>query len=280
MSKSSAVVDMANDEGDFSINCDIIDLIEESDGVFQVKIHGKDISTVREACEMNKEDLRELQDENFAFIKKQKSAATVRKTEKHKDRFIEFLRDRNEHRMPEEIEPVELDVYLGNFVKKVQKLDGNDYEPDSVTSIYGSIDRYLREKHYSTSIQESGIFKNSREMLEAKRKMLKASGLGNKPNKAIALSKDELEQLWERGGFGTSTPEQLTATIWYVLSLHFGFRACHESRQLKMGDIIVQRDSKGDKYLDALFVYMKITMRGSLRKCWLMECLSTYRSTI
>lgn len=97
---------------------------------------------------------------------------------------------------------------------------------------------------------ESGLFNNSREMVEAKRKLLKASGLGNKPNRAVCLSKDEIELLWSAGGFGTETPEQLTASVWYLLSLHFGFRGCHESRQLLMGDIEVKSDSKGDRYLE------------------------------
>lgn len=97
---------------------------------------------------------------------------------------------------------------------------------------------------------DSGKFKNSREMLEAKRKALKASGMGNKPNKAISLSREEVEQLWSNGGFGLNTPEQLTASMWYSLSLHFGFRGSHESRQLLMGDIVMKVDTKGDCYME------------------------------
>lgn len=38
--------------------------------------------------------------------------------------------------------------------------------------------------------------------------------------------------------------------MWYLLSLHFGFRGSHESRQLKMGDVILKEDSKGEAYLE------------------------------
>lgn len=64
---------------------------------------------------------------------------------------------------------------------------------------------------------ESGLFKNSREMIEAKRKLLKGAGLGNKPNAAVALTENEIEILWTNGGFGEETPEQLTASVWFLL---------------------------------------------------------------
>lgn len=87
-------------------------------------------------------------------------------------------------------------------------------------------------------------------MLEAKRKTLKASGWGNKPHQGVTLTRDEVDKSWANGGFGTSCPDQLSAAVWYVLALHFGFRACHESRQMRMGDVIVHVDDRGDKYLE------------------------------
>lgn len=99
---------------------------------------------------------------------------------------------------------------------------------------------------------ESALFKNSREMIEAKKKLLKGSGLGNKPNAAVALTENEVDLLWRNGGFGEDTPEKLTASVWFLLSLHFGFRGAHKSRQLLMGDILVKKDENGDKYLEVV----------------------------
>lgn len=96
------------------------------------------------------------------------------------------------------------------------------------------------------------LFKNSREMIEAKKKYLEAGGLGNRPNKAIALTEEELETLWTNGGYGDETPEQITASVWFLLSLQFGFRGAHESQQLLMGDIVIKRDENGDKYLECV----------------------------
>lgn len=244
---------MATDEGIFDMVTDILELTQEENGILLVNnitVNQKKIMEPNIDLISVEEELNRLQDENFQFIRKQKSASTVRKTDKDVARFILYLRAKYEERNPEELDPRILDVHLSCYLKDLNKQDGGEYEPDSVTAVYGSLDRYLREKHYKASLMESSSFKNSRDMLEAKRKSLKALGKGNKPNQCFALTGDELESLWENGGFGDSNPEELTAAVWFVLSLHFGFRGSHESRQLKVGDIIEREDSKGDRYLE------------------------------
>ena len=44
---------------------------------------------------------------------------------------------------------------------------------------------------------------------------------GSKPQAAQAIDEDEEDALFEVGEFGESNP----AALWWVLSLHFGFRA-------------------------------------------------------
>lgn len=46
--------------------------------------------------------------------------------------------------------------------------------------------------------------------------------------------------MFERGEFGDQDPEVLQRTVWWLLSLHFGFRARDESRKLKWGDVKLQ----------------------------------------
>ena len=46
--------------------------------------------------------------------------------------------------------------------------------------------------------------------------------------------------MFERGEFGDQDPEVLQRTVWWLLSLHFGFRARDESRKLKWGDVNLQ----------------------------------------
>ena len=46
------------------------------------------------------------------------------------------------------------------------------------------------------------------------------------------------------GEFGDENPEALQRTVWWLLALHFGFRARDESRKLKLGDIVLQEDNE------------------------------------
>ena len=45
-----------------------------------------------------------------------------------------------------------------------------------------SIDRYLRESNYEHSILNSRFFKESRDVLEGRARLLREKGLGKKPN--------------------------------------------------------------------------------------------------
>ena len=71
-------------------------------------------------------------------------------------------------------------------MRELKKADGTDYEPDTINSIQGSIDRHLREQGYPYSVTESS--KMVKEVVEAKNKMLKASSKGNKPNAQTGLT--------------------------------------------------------------------------------------------
>ena len=65
---------------------------------------------------------------------------------------------------------------------------------------------------------------------------MRQNAKGNKPQAARKLIVDEEDQLFLRGEFGDSNPDVLQRTVWWQLSLHFGFRARDESRRLKWGD--------------------------------------------
>ena len=66
---------------------------------------------------------------------------------------------------------------------------------------------------------------------------------GNRPQACRELTiTEEADQLFQLGLFGKHEPEVLQRTVWWVLSLHFGFRARDESRRLKWGDIVLSND--------------------------------------
>ena len=49
--------------------------------------------------------------------------------------------------------------------------------------------------------------------------------------------------------FGRANPKALQHALYFYLTCGFGFRGCHESRQLKWGDVTMGKDEEGDRYL-------------------------------
>ena len=89
-------------------------------------------------------------------------------------------------------------------------------------------------------------------MLESRRRDLKQKGLGNRPNVAHPLSKNDEEKLLETKQFGSETPQSLINTVWYFNAKLFGFRGVHESRQLMLkagenGEEFIEFDERETK---------------------------------
>ena len=92
--------------------------------------------------------------------------------------------------------------------------------------------------------------KKSTKVLAAKRKSLvHEHGKENKPQAAQAIDEDEEDVLFEAGEFGDSNTVALQRTVWWFLSLHFGFRARDESRKLRWGDVQLQQQNDGQEVL-------------------------------
>ena len=103
----------------------------------------------------------------------------------------------------------------------IRKADGSTYEPDTISSFQRSIDRHLvKDLHKSYSIIRDIEFAPSREKLKAARKWLKAQGKGNKPNATESLEPQDVQKLWDEGGIGGKSPEQLQQSIWWLISTH------------------------------------------------------------
>ena len=142
-----------------------------------------------------------------------------------------------ETRALEKIPSEELNILLCRFFMDVRKKDGGVYEPGSPASFQRSIQRYLNDKNSSTNIMKDQEFTKSREVLSArKRDLVVSNAKGNRPQAARELTEDEEDLLFENGQFGEDDPEVLQCTVWWMLSLHFGFRVRDECRRLQWGD--------------------------------------------
>ena len=177
------------------------------------------------------------------YVLQQKPANTKVKTQSDMKAWKWFCLQQDENRELCDIPADELNLLLCKFFKTVKKLDGTEYEPVSLTCFQRSLQRSLNERGSDMNIIDGDKFKLSREVLSAKRRQLVVEhGKGNKPNAARELTKGEEDKLFECGEFGTSNPTVLQRTLWWIIALHFGFRARDESRRLKWGDVTLEKD--------------------------------------
>ena len=129
------------------------------------------------------------------------------------------------------------------------KSDGSYYEPSTYSAIHGGIRRYLQEHGSKYDISDKD-FQLSLDVLSCKKRQAKASGKGNKPNKAQYLSEEQEGKLWEAGELGHDTPQSLQNTIWFVLTKLLGFRGSQESRDMRWGDFNIKEDDDGDRFVE------------------------------
>ena len=175
------------------------------------------------------------------FIEGQRPDNTKKKTFYDINVWKRFLTSAGEERNIEDIPAKDLNVLMSRFFMEIKKKDGDQYEPATLTSFHRSLQRYLNDHGSTLNILKDQHFSLSREALASRRRqLLRHFGKGNRPNAARPLTDAEEDLMFERGEFGQQDPEVLQRTVWWLLSLHFGFRARDESRKLKWGDVKLQ----------------------------------------
>lgn len=187
--------------------------------------------------------LQNSQEEIESFVSGQKSANTVRKTRSDIKTFERYLTSIRKNKVIESLPASELDHLLCKFFINARRVNNEEYEPDSLSGIQRSIQRFLVDQKSQSNILKDVEFSKSRQVLAAKRKELVNKGKGNKPNAAMSLTDEEENKLFDSGQFGEDSPETLQRALWWFLAMHFGFRARDESRKMKWGDVILQQDA-------------------------------------
>lgn len=195
----------------------------------------------------NDEIASDIQD----FILSKRPENTVKKTRYDMNGWGRYFESENEQRNIENIPPEELNVYVCRFLMQAKKKDGTAYEPNTLTCFVRSLQRYLNDQNSLINIYKDQAFNKAREVLSAKRKeVVRENAKGNRPQAARELTADEEDELFRIGEFGYGNPEALQRTVWWLLSLHFGFRARDESRRLKWGDVKLCGDeANGGEFL-------------------------------
>ena len=196
-------------------------------------------------------------DDIHDFLIQQKAKSTTYKDAGGTKRLQTFLRDVNPHesRMFHELSKAELDTLMSQFFmfakKQGKQPPDDDYQPDTLTSFRNAWQRVIADKGLKFDIKKDPEFKRSRNVLEGRRKQLTKQGLGNKPNAARALEQHEVDKLYETGFFGTSPPISSQRTMWWKISLLFGYRGRDESTKLLFCNIkLVHDELKNEDYLE------------------------------
>ena len=146
---------------------------------------------------LNYERFVEVKDSDSSeFVVAQRNKNTVRKTDGDVKLFMNWLLSAKSERRSLDILPApELDKYVAMFILSIKKQGGEDYEPDSLIGKFNSIARHLRSTRMGMNLNADSEFRHSREVLAAKCKQLKASGKGNKVNKAEPFSPEDVCKL-------------------------------------------------------------------------------------
>ena len=126
-----------------------------------------------------------------AFVQQRKAKNTVTKTRSDLNVWTRWCKSVNEQRELQDLPSHALNRLLSHFFKSVAKKNREDYEPGTLTSYQRSIDRYLRDIGQTRSILGDPEFEGSRQVLEAKRKLLRREGRGRKSNAAAPVTEPE-----------------------------------------------------------------------------------------
>ena len=183
-----------------------------------------------------------------SLIDKTKNHNTESSTKTWVNVFQSWAKERG---FPQEVsayEPENLDKTLCIFYTEIRKRDGNQYEPDCLRVMRSSLDRYLHLKNYPKSILNDDVFKKSNTVLEGKARELRDKGMGQRPNKALAISKREEEILWKSGQLGSETPQAIINTLWFYSTQHFGLRGRQEHVTMMIEDFTTSSDDDGNEY--------------------------------
>ena len=107
---------------------------EEREIMLSVKSKRKLEDVSNHSPKQAKSEPQSSKQELLSFVRTNRNVNTVKKTNREVLKFIKHLGDKGEKRQLTKIPPDELDIYLGHYIKDLQKENGGTYEPDSISS--------------------------------------------------------------------------------------------------------------------------------------------------
>ena len=179
------------------------------------------------------------------FIYDQVPESTKKKTKSDMKKFFDFLQSKNEKRRLLDISSFEMNAFLCEFFMCLNKEDQTPFEPSTYKGIQHSIERHLKEIGYPEHDLNSPCYEKLRATINAKGAIAKAAGKGNHPNRAMPLSTEDEDRIWESGAFGDLSPKALLRALWWGFTAGFGLRGIDEHRPMNWEDVELKETSDG-----------------------------------
>lgn len=130
------------------------------------------------------------------LVENNSNANTKRATSTWLGRYQKWAEHKGVHTDLADVPREELDRVLQQFYAELVKIDGSEYEPESLKVMIAAIDRYVKEKR-GFSVLKDKDFELSRKVLNGKAIDLQRSGMGKRPRKSDPITEEEEEILWQ-----------------------------------------------------------------------------------
>ena len=154
-----------------------------------------------EAKENKNKTLMEIEQRAREFVKASEAKNTVKKTDADVRRVTDFLSSKKINKNLEELCPEEMNTVLTEYFQELKpKTNESHYEPGTLRGIAYSLERYLKGQGYEEwKILSCSKFALFQDVLKAKMAFAKATGKGNRANRAMPISHEEEDRMWAVG---------------------------------------------------------------------------------
>jgi hypothetical protein len=171
------------------------------------------------------EELNAFKQDMAATNTKKSTASSVRRFKSWYEE--KYGRELDLDKVSKQNAPQLLKFFFLEIRQTTKENKGKVYEPGILQTYRNGLRRYFLERPCPPAVDNFDIEKTSgtefgevSNFLALKKKDLKKKGLGNKPNAAEPVEKEDIENMWSSGAIGLSNPRSLLHLVWWTNVTH------------------------------------------------------------